>query len=65
MVRHPGIFRGGVVLGIPVPEPLWENLVPDSLLRPSSIGSIRIYWRWRGEGFPMSNQGKGQEYKPN
>ena len=36
-VRYAGVFGGGIILGITVPEPLRKNLVPDRFLGPRAF----------------------------
>ena len=36
-VGNPGVFGGGIILGITVPEPLGKDLIPDRFLGPGTF----------------------------
>jgi len=63
LIRHPGVFRGGVVLRIPVAEALREDLIPDRLLRPIGIRrrGRSLLVRAGGGGFSRAQGGRHED----
>ena len=43
LVRHAGVFGGGIILGITVPEPLGKDLVPDRFLGPGTFFRLGFF----------------------